>query len=438
MTAQQRLASREFFGVKLGLDAMRALVEALGHPERAFLPVIVAGTNGKGSVTAMVARALHAAGLHVGRYTSPHLVHVRERFAIDDEDVSDARLDEALQQVFDAEDGLLAGGVLAAPLTYFEVTTAAAFVLFRTLGVDVAVIEVGLGGRHDATNVARAPWAAITSIGLDHVAHLGPTLAHIAREKAGVIMPGATVVSGVTEDEPAAEIARVCQARQARLIRAADSVAVEAHEAGGETTLRLSTPRRRYERVRLALRGAHQVANAIVAVRLLEALEEAGIGGGEEAIRTGLADARWPGRLERRDLAGGLPLILDGAHNPDGAVALSRWLVAAALPPVTLVVGCMRDKDARGLLLPLLPLATRAIATAVDMPRALPAGALAGEIVRLAPALDVIVEPTPGAALRTASRGDTPVVVCGSLFLVGAVRAWLDGELRRDGQVRPE
>ncbi len=426
MTAQQRLATREFFGIKLGLETIGALVEALGHPERAFVPIIVAGTNGKGSVTAMVARALHAARLRVGRYTSPHLVHLRERYAIGEVDVDDAALDSALQTVFDAEDALLTGGTLAGPATYFELTTAAAFVLFRSAGVQVAVIEVGLGGRYDATNVVRAPYAVITSIALDHMAQLGNTLGLIAAEKAGVVMPDAIVVSGVGEPEAASVIAEVCAARHARLVQAAEGVTVDAIETRGATTLRLDTPWRRYGPVTLALSGAHQVANAVVAVRLLEVLEAHGVGGGREAITTGLREARWPGRIERRTLPSGAPVVLDGAHNPAGATALAHWLRTSGFAPVTLVAACMRDKDVAGLLAPLLPLVSRVVATAVDFPRALPADDLAAAIAALAPDVAVESVSTPAAAMTAASEGGARVAVAGSLFLVGAVRAWLD------------
>ncbi len=422
MTPQDRLASREFFGIKLGLEAIGALVAELGHPERTFLPVIVAGTNGKGSVTAMTARALRAAGLRVGRYTSPHLVHLRERFAIDDVAVGDAALDRALTEVFAAEDALLARGALTGPTTYFELTTAAALVIFRDAGVRVAVLEVGLGGRHDATNIVRAPFAAITSIGFDHMAQLGNTLDAIAAEKAGVIARGATVVSGVADPEAARVIADTCRSQGARLVRATDEVQVEADEAGGETTLRLRTPVREYGPVRLALRGAHQVANAVVAVRLLEALEAHGVGGGAEPITAGLRDADWPGRLEVHRLAGGARLVLDGAHNPDGAEALARWLRSAEFAPFTLVTACMRDKDVHGLLAPLLPLARAVVTTAVALPRAVAADDLATVVRDLAPAMPVRAVAAPPAALAAALEDDPRVVVAGSLYLVGAVR----------------
>jgi len=426
MTPQQRLATREFFGIKLGLDTMAALVEALGHPERSFLPIIVAGTNGKGSVTAMVSRALHAAGRRVGRYTSPHLVHLRERFAINGVNVDDDALDTALEAVFEAEAALLARAALPGPATYFELTTAAALSIFRAAAVDVAVVEVGLGGRHDATNVVRAPYAAITSIAFDHMAHLGDTLAAIAREKAGVIMPGAIVVSGATAPEADAVIAETCAAQGANLVRAGEDVEIDVAMRDGESTMRLRTPFRAYGPVRLALRGTHQVANAVVAVRLLEALEFAGVGGGPRAITTGLADASWPGRLERRTLANGVAVVLDGAHNPAGADALARWLREARFWPMTLVTACMRDKDVAGLLSPLLPLASRVVATAVDLPRALPPADLAATIRGLAPELPVEVAANPAAAIAAASEHGARTVVAGSLFLVGAVREWLD------------
>lgn len=425
MTPQQRLATREFFGIKLGLDTMRALMVALDHPERAFLPVIIAGTNGKGSVTAMVARALRAAGIRTGRYTSPHLVHLTERFAIDDEDVDDASLDAALATVFAAEDRLLATGTLAGPATYFELTTAAAFVIFRTAGVRVAVVEVGLGGRHDATNVVAAPVAAITSIGMDHMAQLGNTPELIAAEKAGVIMPGATVVSGVVETGPAGVIAGACASRHATLIRAHDDTRLDVEEADGACRVVIESPRRAYPRITLALPGRHQADNARVAVRVLEVLEDAGIGGGVEATVTGLSEARWPGRIERRELPNGVQIVLDGAHNPAGADALAAWWRRAAFAPATLVTACMRDKDVDGLLRPLLPLADAVIATAVPFPRALPPDALAAHVAALAPGLPVTTAPTPAEAMAHASRGHSRVVVAGSLFLVGAVRDWL-------------
>ncbi|MGI8672731.1 MAG: bifunctional folylpolyglutamate synthase/dihydrofolate synthase [Luteitalea sp.] len=431
MTPLQQLASREFFGIKLGLDTIRALTDALGQPHHQYLPVILAGTNGKGSVAAFVSQGLHAAGVRVGRYTSPHLVHVRERFSVGLRDVGDHVLERVLQRVFDAETTLRARGALPGPATYFELTTAAALVLFREARVDVAVLEVGLGGRHDATNVVAAPYAAITSIAFDHMAQLGTSLAQIAAEKAGVVSRGATVVSGVREHEAAAVIAGVCERQDARLVLAHEDLEVETVEADGRTTVTITTPARRYGPLPLALRGRHQVDNAVVAVRLLEALEAGGVGGGAGALASALSEARWPGRLELIARTRLPPLLLDGAHNPAGASALGRWLEAAGWTSVTLVVACMRDKDVTGLLAPLLPWAARVVTTTVEMPRALPAADLAAAVQALAPAMPIAIEPAPATAVAVASRAGRPVVVAGSLFLVGAVRAALaaGGEL---------
>ncbi|MGH9347178.1 MAG: bifunctional folylpolyglutamate synthase/dihydrofolate synthase, partial [Vicinamibacterales bacterium] len=196
-----RLFALETFGIKLGLANIAALCEALGHPERAFSSLHVAGTNGKGSVTAMAHAALCAAGVRAARYTSPHLVDLNERFVIGSQPVSDGDLQSAAAHVLERADALRAAGALTAPPTFFEATTAIAFELFRRAGVEVAVLEVGLGGRLDATNVVTPLAAAITSVGLDHQAHLGETLAEIAREKAGIIKPGVPVVVGALPPE---------------------------------------------------------------------------------------------------------------------------------------------------------------------------------------------------------------------------------------------
>src|SRR5690606_14952114 len=227
VTPFERLAEREFFGVKLGLDNVRALTSAIDHPERACPRVIIAGTNGKGSVAAMVSRALHAAGRRVGLYTSPHLVHLTERFRIAERDVRQETLADVLAALFETEEALRAGGRLPGPCTYFELTTVAAFELFRREGVDAAVLEVGLGGRFDATNVAAAPLAGITSVGLDHVAQLGATVEAIAAEKSGVIQPHATVVSGVRHGRAREVIAQAAEASGARLVDAHADVQVE-------------------------------------------------------------------------------------------------------------------------------------------------------------------------------------------------------------------
>ncbi len=421
MTPFERLAEREFFGVKLGLDNVRALTSAIDHPERACPRVIIAGTNGKGSVAAMVSRALHAAGRRVGLYTSPHLVHLTERFRIAERDVRQETLADVLAALFETEEALRAGGRLPGPCTYFELTTVAAFELFRREGVDAAVLEVGLGGRFDATNVAAAPLAGITSVGLDHVAQLGATVEAIAAEKAGVIQPHATVVSGVRHGRAREVIAQAAEASGARLVDAHADVQVEHVQRGLDTWLTLRTPRAAYGPLPLALRGAHQVANAVVAVRLLEAFDAQGIVVPREAIETGLREAVWPARLQVVRRVGRPLMVIDGAHNADGAAALAAWLDAAALRGVTLVTAVMRDKDAAAVLGPLAARASAAVALQVHPPRGLTAAEVAAELHRSFPMLPVTPAADAAAALEAACARGAPIVVAGSLFLAGAM-----------------
>lgn len=425
MRGFERLSRREFFGVKLGLDNVRALTEALGHPERACRAVIVAGTNGKGSVAAFTSRALHAAGHRVGLYTSPHLIDLTERYRVSEVTVGAAALEEALDLVIDTDEALCREGRMASPATYFELTTVAAFVLFRTAAVDVAVLEVGMGGRFDATNVAEAPFAAITSIALDHTRHLGTTLTAIAGEKAGVISPGARVVSGVREPEAADVVRREARAQRATLVEAVEDTSATVQMQGYTTWLTLKSPQRTYGPLPLALNGRHQVDNAAVAVRLLETLDAHGFAVSGAAIETGLREAWWPARLQVIERTSGPPLVIDGAHNPAGSEALGRWIREAGLAPCTLVLAVMRDKDVQGMLQALLSVAARVIATTVHPPRGLEATSLADEVRRLRPTLPVGLADTPRDALRQAGRIDAPVVVAGSLFLAGAVLSLL-------------
>ena len=219
----ERLFALETFGIKLGLETMAALCEALGHPERQFVGLHIAGTNGKGSVAAMIHAALVAAGIKSARYTSPHLSELNERFVIGPAPVESEELEAVVGDVFDCVDRLRAGGTLSVDPTFFEVTTVVAFELFRRAGVDVAVIEVGLGGRLDATNVLPAPIGAITSIGFDHQQHLGTTIESIAIEKAGIIKPDTVIVTGKLPEAASTTITRIARERGATRIDATRS-----------------------------------------------------------------------------------------------------------------------------------------------------------------------------------------------------------------------
>ena len=299
-----RLLSLETFGIKLGLENISRLCEGLGHPERSFVSLHVAGTNGKGSVTAMVHSALHASGLRTARYTSPHLADITERFVIGDASVDPATFDQAARDVLDLADDLVRTGALRASPTFFEATTAIAFELFRRARTEVAVVEVGLGGRFDATNVIDALAGAITTIGFDHQQHLGQTLAEIAFEKAGIIKPGMPIVAGWLPAEAMDVVRRVARERSARLIEAAADVAVDAEAADGAFRVTLATSDASYGPLTLALRGEHQVRNAAVAVRLLQAAREAGVAIPDQAIADGLTSTSWPARLERLRMSG--------------------------------------------------------------------------------------------------------------------------------------
>jgi len=404
--ATEYLFSLEKFGMKFGLANMARLCEALEHPERAFAAVHIAGTNGKGSVTAMADTALRAQGYRSARYTSPHLVRLEERFVIDGADVDADRLEASAVRVRAAIDALLASGSFEVPPTFFECTTAVAFDLFRDAGVQVAVLETGLGGRLDATNVVSPIATAIVSIDFDHQAQLGDTLPSIAAEKAGIIKPGVPVVCGAMPAEAMNVIVRVAAEQGAPLIRAGDDAGLAGRVA--------SMP--------LGLRGEHQRANAAVALALLETMDadtRHAIRVSETARRAGLERVQWPGRLEEIVTPGG-PVLLDAAHNPAGARALASYLSQRAPDGVTLVFGAMKDKSIDEMLRALAPVVRALVCTTAPTPRAM----TAPELVTVASGigLPAIAIDEPMEAVAHAQRTPNPVVVAGSIFLVGAVR----------------
>jgi len=394
------LFSLERFGIKFGLENISTLVARLGHPQRAFRSVHVAGTNGKGSVVAMVDAALRAAGHRSARYTSPHLVDLTERFAIDGRPVDRDRLAAVVSGIRDTIAQLRAERALDVQPTFFEVTTAAAFELFRQAEVDVAVLEVGLGGRLDATNVVRPMATAITSIDFDHERFLGYTLREIATEKGGIIKPGVPVVIGELHPEARAAIDEVAARVGAPVL--------EAREADvGDLTV--------------GLRGAHQRTNAAVAVRLLQVVDSCGLPVPRAAVASGLANPQWPGRLEVRQLPGRRELLLDAAHNPAGAAALASYLKSEDAAPRPLVFAAMRDKDADAMLRALLPAVGLAVFTRASNPRSADPDALAAQARAIAPSLSVSAEPSLRDALAVAWRTAPRIVVAGSIFLLGDV-----------------
>lgn len=424
-----RLFALETFGIKLGLENIRHLCDALNRPERTFTSLHVAGTNGKGSVTAMVHASLVAAGITAGRYTSPHLSQLRERFVIGHAAIDDDTLQAVAATVLDTAARLQREGTLAAPPTFFEATTAMAFELFARQHVKAAVIEVGLGGRFDATNVLEPPVGAITSIALDHQQYLGDTLDRIAFEKAGIIKPGMVIVSGTLPSDALLVIRRIALERGARLVESERGVHIESAMHEGRAHLTIDTPVGRYGPLRLALRGEHQIHNSIVAVRMLEAAREAGLDIPASAIVEGLERTQWPARLELLTLADGRQVLIDAAHNPDGARALGAYLARWHPERPALVVGIMRDKDADAILRELLPVTSMVIATAADTTRAMPAEELAARAAAIDPGRAVRTYGDVLTAMDAALESSRTVCVAGSIFLAGAVR---DGLERRD------
>jgi len=386
--------------MRFGLERMQRALAALGHPERRYPVLHVGGTNGKGSTCAMAAAALAAAGHRVGLYTSPHLHRFNERIAVDGVPIDDATLAARIEDVRQACPWHEGAGA-EDRITYFEFATLLALQEFAERGVTAAVVEVGLGGRFDATNaIARPTVTAIARIGLDHTQFLGDTVEQIAREKAGIFKPGVPAV--VHGHQPAGALAVLREEAAAR--GAPFTVAPPDHPGP------------------VGLRGAHQRGNAALAAAALRALAGAGVRVSEEDLRRGLAGAAWPGRLE--ELGG---VLLDGAHNPQGAAAL-----AAALPalhpgrPVELIFGVLADKDHAGMLSALAPAVRRLHLLA---PRSARARA-PEEVQALARSLGVDADvhaelPAALACARAAAGEGGLVVVAGSLYLVGEARELL-------------
>ena len=384
------LYGTQLFGIKLGLENMRRLIELIGLPGKAQRIIHVAGTNGKGSTCAML-DAVSRAGFHAtGLFTSPHLIHFTERIRINGEPIPEVEAARRLRIIREKVSGW------DPHPTFFEITTALALWWFRDAGAQVLVLEAGLGGRLDATNVLTPRVSVITAIGLDHTQWLGDTLGKIALEKAGIIKPGVPVVTAPQDPEAMAVIERVAYERGAPLTR------VESPWQGP-----------------VSLAGSHQRWNAAVA---LAAMDAAGLA----APAGALAQVEWPGRMQR--LGGDGRVVLDGAHNPHGAKALVvAWREIFGDEKPVIIFGAVACKDHAEMLSILSGLAARLILTTVDSPRAVPASELA------AAAPEAMMTATLEEALAGVPRGGghPPVLICGSLYLVGQALALLGGHASR-------
>lgn len=417
------LRNREQFHVKVGTRNIRRVAAALGHPEREYPTVIVAGTNGKGSTAAILDSLLRAHRLSAGRFTSPHLVDIEERITVDGTRLAPEAFAGYVGEVAAAAAGLPPD----TQPSFFESITAAAMVAFARRGVDTAVFEVGMGGRWDATTATDAPLSLVTRIALDHERYLGRTVEAIAAEKAGVARPDGELLAGRQVPEAARVLESEALSRGARFRAVAEETEAVFEVGRTGSAGRLTTPEAEYDRLWLPLPGRHQVDNLALAIRGIERLF-ARLGRpapDPDRVREGVAEARWPGRLEwLRSETGRPPILLDAAHNPSGAVELGAYLAAVPRRGArVLVFGASRDKKVAAMLSSLVPHCDRVVLTAAASRRAtsletLVAGARELDWNGAAPEVSPTVAEAIESAFETAGP-DGEVVVAGSIFLLG-------------------
>ncbi len=407
----------EVQGINLGLHRIIAVMQALGNPQNGFPALHIAGTNGKGSVAALAESILRTSGLKTGLYTSPHLVRIEERIRINGRDIAPLRFAATVAEIDQSERSLLRRGRLDRPLTFFEFVTACAFLHFAAQKVDVAVVEVGLGGALDATNIILPGASVITGISYDHQNILGNTLEEIAREKAGIIKPGVPVISGCRVPAARSVIRRRARACKAPLIELDRDLRIRiSGRRFGRYTFDLQTPLRLYRNIRPSLAGEHQVRNAALAVAAAETMLRDRPNA--RSVHYALGHARWPGRLDeyrtrRRTL-------LDGAHNPESAQVLRAFLRTQRRKEIHLVFGALRDKDIRRMGASLFPLARVIHLAPLDNARSASPEAVAAlhERYRCRMRAHANSRAALRAAWKTCPR-DGLVVVAGSLYLIG-------------------
>lgn len=409
-TAVEFLLSLQHSGIKLGLETMRELCHRLGHPEKAFPSIHIAGTNGKGSTAALVEAALRACGYRTGLYTSPHLIRFSERVRVAGREISDAALAERVAELRPIIEKLQRQGRHP---TFFEATTALAFSHFRTERTTIAVIETGMGGRLDSTNVIHPAVTAITSIGYDHMEYLGPTLQAIAAEKAGILKRGVPAVLGTIPDPARAVILQRAHEVKARPVETAPAESPCWDAAQHRTVFTW-----RGQSWSIPLAGRHQATNAALALDILRTL--AGIGWELPAasVRRGLEHAQWPARFEF--LSHCPAMVIDGGHNPDGIHrALETWQECHARPPGRILFGCMKDKDAASMLGPI----TATGAELWLLPVASPRGADPHDLAALAGGSTRVMNFEEAWDAHHSCPHPEGTLLLGSLYLAGQWRA---------------
>jgi dihydrofolate synthase/folylpolyglutamate synthase len=431
----------ETLTIKLGLQNTEKLLAALGNPQKSFPSVQIAGTNGKGSTAVMLESICRAAKIPVGLFTSPHLISITERIRLNGAQISETEFARLTERVKETAAGLVSQGELQTLPTFFEHVTAIALLAFQEANVDLAILETGLGGRLDSTTAAGAQVVGITSIAMDHQEYLGNTLAEIAGEKAAIVQRGVTAIVAPQGEEARDVIAHRCSEVSVNPLWVGDAESERESSAsnlgpahyrsrfrkalpGGRLCAAFEAPAGRYENVCLGLRGRHQITNAATAIALAEALRERGFAIPDEAIVSGLENARHAGRLELWDEVAP-PILFDGAHNPAAAQVLRDYLDEFVHQPITMIFGTMRDKALKEMATILFPVANKIVLTPLENPRA----AALDELEAAAPAnLDrgkLVRATSPDDAMRIAheiTESAGLIVVTGSLYLIGAAQ----------------
>ena len=405
------------YGIKFGLSKTSNLMKALGNPHKGRRYIHIAGTNGKGSVAAFVASVLKRPGIKVGLYSSPHLVRFTERFRINGEEISREKAAGLIDE--------LKGAVVPkSPPTFFEATTAMAFLYFARENTDIAIMEVGMGGRLDATNLITPLVSVITNISMEHQFFLGSRLLDIAGEKGGIIKEGVDLVTGATQPSVISLFKSICREKRTPMWRVGKDISYRTTKYG----FHYKGIKRRFNRLQLGLKGKFQARNAALALAVVELLEKQGLGISSGGIREGLKNSAWPGRMQV--VAENPTVLLDGAHNPAAIRALAGSVrTGFEYRRLVLVIGIMEDKEIRQLLRGIVPIADYVIYTRPVYSRAAGPEILMAEAAHLGkpgevePLLTEAIEK----AMDMADPGDL-IVICGSLFTVGEALTYLDPE----------
>ena len=396
--------------IRFSLDPISRFLERLNNPQNAYGTVLVGGTNGKGSIAAMVASALSHGSFRVGLYTSPHLIDVRERIRIDGEMISREDMDAWIEIV---------KAHSTENLTYFEFLTAVAFLYFHRRKVDLAILEVGMGGRLDATNVVSPLVSVVSNISLDHTEYLGRRLEEIAWEKGGIIKNGGVCITAVKQRRLQELLEEICRTRGATIYSIGKEIKINTHPDGSFSYRGIGM---RYDNLVCPLRGRHQIENAAVALGVIEALAMKGFGVDDDAVFKGIHDVKWEGRLEV--IKHSPAVLLDGAHNAGGASTLARALREEfSYKKLIFIFGVLKDKDYKAMLKKLLPLGDRLILTSPDTERAMPAEALLPVAKQYLRRIEV-VKNSREALKRALSIADQNDLICvtGSLYLIGEIK----------------